>query len=332
MSIVNLDFSRLPTPKDRQAYEARLARLSGNYGASVKRSAGTLDSLQGKGPLLMHGFRLRHEFIYRQEAPAGDFSDRKVPPRELRPPCTEISSSRGSTLRIYLTALAIAQKTMRAGGHPQWLPIVANTDRPGWTDLVATDAERAGHGLTTLEAKDKRARSVRASFKRLETAELIQFPRSEGKRGDFENYDLLDERGSSGERQLYKVPGSKEPLTTLPSGFIMNSWVHVLEDSELAVLLMVACGKGSLAGPFVSIPAETRLLHYGIGRDPYSRARKTLELFGLLKVEEVRRHRDGKTEGGENHFLHRFELRTDGFDEDALPTVITVLKEQLART
>ena len=332
MSIVNLDFSRLPTPKDRQAYEARLARLSGNYGASVKRSAGTLDSLQGKGPLLMHGFRLRHEFIYRQEAPAGDLSDRKVPPRELRPPCTEISSSRGSTLRIYLTALAIAQKTMRAGGHPQWLPIVANTDRPGWTDLVATDAERAGHGLTTLEAKDKRARSVRASFKRLETAELIQFPRSEGKRGDFENYDLLDERGSSGERQLYKVPGSKEPLTTLPSGFIMNSWVHVLEDSELAVLLMVACGKGSLAGPFVSIPAETRLLHYGIGRDPYSRARKTLELFGLLKVEEVRRHRDGKTEGGENHFLHRFELRTDGFDEDALPTVITVLKEQLART
>ncbi len=328
---MNLEFSRFPTPKDRQAYEARLARLSGNYGVSVERSARTLDTLQGKGPLLTHGFRLRDEFVYRREAPVGDFSDRKVPPRELRPPCTEISSSRGSTLRIYLTAMAIAQKTMRAGGHPQWLPIVANTDRPGWTDLVATDAERAGHGLTTLEAKDKRARSVRASFKRLETAELIQFPRSDGKRGDFENYDLLDERGSSGERQLYKVPGPKESLTTLPSGFILNSWVHVLEDSELALLLMVACGKGSLAGPFVSIPAETRLLHYGIGRDPYLRARKTLELYGLLKVEEVRRHRDGKTEGGENHFLHRFELRTEGFDEDALPTVITVLREQLAR-
>ncbi|KRE72668.1 hypothetical protein ASG77_08355 [Arthrobacter sp. Soil762] len=191
---------------------------------------------------------------------------------------------------------------------------------------------RAGNGLTTLEAKDKRARSVRASLKRLETAGLIRFARSEGKRGDFENYDLLDERGSSGEQQLYKVPGLKEPVATLPPGFILNSWVHVLEDSELALLLMVACGIGSLSGPSVSIPAETRLLHYGIGRDPYSRARKTLELFGLLNVEEVKRHRDGKTEGGENHFLHRFALRTRGFDEDALPTVTAVLKEQLART
>lgn len=229
-------------------------------------------------------------------------------------------------------ALAVAQKTITAGGRPPWLPVVGNTDRPGWTDLVATDAVRAGNGLTTLEAKDKRARSVRASFKRLEAADLIRFARSEGKRGDFENYDLLDERGSRGEGQLYKVPGLKEPLTTLPPEFIVNSWVHVLEDSELALLLMVACGKGSLSGPFVSIPAETRLLHYGIGRDPYSRARKTLELFGLLNVEEVKRHRDGKTEGGEKHFLHRFQLRTEGFDEDALPTVAAILKGQLART
>lgn len=332
ISIVSLDFSRLPTPKDRQAYEARLARLTGSYGESVKRAARTLQSLQGQGPLLKHGFRLRQEFIYRREAPTGDFSDRRVPPRNLRPPSTEISSSRGSTLRLYLTALAIAQKTERAGGHHKWLPVVGSTDRPGWTDLVATDAVRAGHGLTSLEAKDKRARSVRASFKRLETADLIRFAKSEGKRGDFENYDLLDERGSSGEQQLYKVPGLKEPVTTLPTGFILDSWIHVLEDSELALLLMVACGMGSLPGPFVSIPAETRLLHYGIGRDPYSRARKTLELFGLLNVEEVKRHRDGKTVGGENHFLHRFELRTGGFDEDALSTVIAVLKEQLART
>ncbi|GLB69167.1 hypothetical protein AHIS1636_36100 [Arthrobacter mangrovi] len=327
-----MDFSRLPTPKDRQAYAARLGRLTGSYGESVKRATRTIHTFHGKGPLLARGFRLRHEFIYRGEAPAGDFSDRRVPPRHLRPPSTEISSSRGSTLRLYLTALAIAQMTKTAGGHPQWLPVVGNTGRPGWTDLVATDAVRAGNGLTTLEAKDKRARSVRASFKSLERANLIRFARSEGKRGDFENYDLLDERGSSGEQQLYKVPGLKEPLTTLPSGFVLNSWIHVLEDSELALLLMIACGIGSLPGPFVSIPAETRLLHYGIGRDPYSRARKTLELFGLLNVEEVKRHRDGKTEGGENHFLHKFQLRREGFDEEALPTVIAILKEQLART
>lgn len=278
------------------------------------------------------GFRLRNGFIYQDEPPAGEFSDRRVPPRELRPPCTQISSSRGSTLRLYLTALAVAQKTKPAGGHPVWLPVVGSTGYPGWTDLVATNAVRAGRGESVLEAKEKRAKSVRESFKALEAARLIRFPKSSGKRGSYENYELLDENGAAGEQLLYKVPGNKEPTTSLPAGFILNSWVHVLEDSEIALLLMIACRKGSLPMPAVSIPGEVRLLHYGIGRDPYSRARKTLELFGLLSVEEVNRYRDGKTAGGENHFLHRFQIRPEGFDDDALPKVIAVLKQQLART
>lgn len=305
--------------------------MTGSYGDSVKRAARTIHNLQGKGPLAKHGFRLRYPFNYRNEAPAGEFSDRKVPPRHLRPPATRISSSRGSTLRIYLTAVAIAQMTKTAGGHPQWLPIVGSTGRSGWTDLVATDAVKMGSGHTILEAKDKRARSIRTSFKTLESANLIRFAKSSGKRGDYENYDLLDERGSD-ELELYKVPSPKDALTTLPAGFILNSWVHVLEDSELALLLMIASGIGGIPGPLVAIPAEVRLLQYGIGRDPYSRARKTLEWFGLVTVVEVNRHRDGKTEGGEDHFLHRFEIRAEGFDEDALPTVISRLQEQLART
>lgn len=329
---VSLEFSRIPTSKDRQGYEARLSRLTGNYGHSVERAAKTTRALQGKGSLQRLGFRVRDGFTFRDEAPAGEFSDRRVPPRELRPPCTRISSSRGSTLRLYLTALAIAQLTKSVGGHPKWLPVAGSTGRPGWTDLVATNAIRAGSGESVLEAKDKRAKSVRESFKAMGTAGLMRFPKSTGKRGSYENYELLDENGADGEQLLYKVPGRKEPVTTLPSGFILNSWVHLLEDSEIALLLMVACRKGSLPGPSVSVPGETRLLHYGIGRDPYSRARKTLELFGLLNVEEVNRHRDGKTAGGENHFLHRFELRTEGFDEDALPTAIAVLEQQLART
>ncbi len=331
ISVVTLDFSRLPTSKDRQGYLARLDRLTGNYGQSVERTEKTIRRLHGKGSLQRRGFRLREGFIYQDEPPAGEFSDRRVPPRHLRPPCTRISSSRGSTLRLYLTALAVAQMTKTTGGHPEWLPIVGSTGQPGWTDLIATNAVRAGSGESVLEAKDKRAKSVRESFKALETAGLIRLPKSTGKRGSYESYELLDENGAGGEQLLYRVPGSKEPVTTLPAGFIDNSWLHVLEDSELALLFMVACRKGSLPGGRVSIPGDIRLLQYGIARDPYSRARKTLELFGLLDVDEENRHRDGKTVGGEKHLLHRFQLRTEGFDEEALPAVIAVLKAQLAR-
>lgn len=325
--------SRPPTDQECQAFEARLGRLTGSYGETVNRAAKTMRNFQaGKGPLTKHGFRIRYPFSYRDDAPAGDFSDRKVPGRRFRPPATRISSSRGSTLRIYLTALAVAQMTKTAGGHPQWLPIVGSSGRVGWTDLVATDAAKSGSGLTTLTAKDKRARSIRTGFKTLQQANLLRFARSEGKRGDFENYDLLDETGGSGgELELYKVPGVKGALITLPASFILNSWVHVLEDSELTLLLMIACGMGGLAGPLVAIPGDVRLLHYGIGRDPYSRARKTLEWFGLVTVIEVNRHDDGKTEGGENHFLHRFEIRKEGFELQALPTVISSLEKQLAR-
>jgi hypothetical protein len=80
-----------------------------------------------------------------------------------------------------------------------------------------------------------------------------------------------------------------------PSGrFVMNGWLHVLEDSEITLLLMVACGRGTLVATSeadispgeVAIPAEVRLRRYGIHRDPFSAARKTLEWFGLLDVRE----------------------------------------------
>ncbi|MFJ2758779.1 hypothetical protein ACIO3S_24485 [Nocardioides sp. NPDC087217] len=68
----------------------------------------------------------------------------------------------------------------------------------------------------------------------------------------------------------------------------------MLEDSEITVLLMAACGAGAFfdQGGW-AFPGEVRLRHYGIHRDPYAAARKTLEWFALLDVEEIMRHSDG---------------------------------------
>jgi hypothetical protein len=100
------------------------------------------------------------------------------------------------------------------------------------------------------------------------------------------------------------VPAKREDYFTLPAGFVMNGWLQVLEDSEITLLLMVPCGRGTLVATSeadmapgeVAIPAEVRLRRYGIHRDPFSAARKTVEWFGLLDVREVARHFDGRRE------------------------------------
>ncbi|MBB1033560.1 hypothetical protein G6031_04045 [Dietzia sp. CQ4] len=73
-----------------------------------------------------------------------------------------------------------------------------------------------------------------------------------------------------------------------------------------------------------------RLGHYGIHRDPYSAARKTLEWFGLLEVKEVGRYEDGRAEDDER-YLHRIGLRPAGFEQPALSAIQDALQSQLDR-
>lgn len=338
-----LDFSRAATPKERAAFEARLRRLRGAFGETVERAAQkTSETFLPEKTLSASGFRVRPSFSYRNSPAPGDHSDRKVPPRQLRPPATRISSSQGSALRFYLMALAVAQMTKRAGGRPDDRPLGGSSDRPGWTDFIATDAEDQGAGKIYIPAKEKRARSIRSSLRTLESAGLVAFRESAGGRGRYENFVLLDEAGSQlneagtrmNDAELYRVPSARAATITLPAEFITNSWLHVLEDSELTLLLMIAYGRGTLpdVDGYVAIPSEVRLLHYGIGRDPFSRARKTLEWFGLVDVQEVGRHHDGKAEGDEGLFLHRFSLKRDGFVQPGLLTVTSTLEEKLGRS
>lgn len=337
MGVFTLDLSRAPNIKERQALTSRLERLKGGYGESVTRvAASTTHLLGGKGPLTSKGFRVRPAFSYRATPPPGDFSDRKVPPHHLRPPATRISSSQGSTLRLYLMSIAIAQMSKTPGGTAVSLPIIGDVQKDknllGLTDIVATNAVKTQEKNHYLHARDKRARSIRSSLTTLNNAGLVDLGLKKGGGTDFENYMLLDEIGGSViEPSVYKVPRPSDVTITLPAEFITKSWLHVLEDSELTLLLMIAWGRKSLSGTGTAIPGEDRVLHYGIGPDTYARARKTLEWFGLIDVTESDRHQDGRTEADKPYQLHRFTIVPSGFDQEALVRAKAVITEQLAR-
>lgn len=337
MGVFTIDLSRAPNVKERKALISRVDRLEGGYGESVARViASTTHLLGGKGPLASKGFRVRPAFSYKATPPPGDFSDRKVPSHDLRPPATRISSSQGSTLRLYLMSIAIAQMGKTAGGTAGSLPIIGEAEKDkdllGLTDIVATNAVKTQEKNHYLHARDKRARSIRNSLTTLSNAGLVDLGSKPGGGTDFENYTLLDETGGSViEPSVYKVPRPHDVTITLPPGFITKSWLHVLEDSEITLLLMIACGLRSLSGTGVAISGEDRVLHYGIGPDTYARARKTLEWFGLIDVTESDRQRDGRTEGDKPHQLHRFAIIPSGFDHEALTTAKTAITEQLAR-
>jgi hypothetical protein len=126
----------------------------------------------------------------------------------------------------------------------------------------------------------------------------------------------------------YAVPKKTDSsVFSLPATLITKGWLHVLEDSELALLMMVACGRGSepFGAGVVTVPGDTRLLHYGIARDPFTSAHRTLEQFGLLEVEKVGRWGDGRAMES-NKVLHRLKLLPAGLNDGALPAVRQALK------
>jgi hypothetical protein len=133
----------------------------------------------------------------------------------------------------------------------------------------------------------------------------------------------------------YEVPRASEAILILPATLITNGWLHVLEDSELALLMMVAAAIGNLPNRDgkVAIPSDTRLLQYGISRHTFADAHVVLALLNLLDVEEVGRHEGGKAIDYENEGadLHRLQMQPDGFTQDALPTAIKEIEAALAR-
>lgn len=126
---------------------------------------------------------------------------------------------------------------------------------------------------------------------------------------------------------------SQRDTFKVPAAFMTNGWIHVLEDSEIALLLMTACGRGRNPGENdVAIPGEVRLRQYGISRDSFE-AHYLLKQLGLLHVDEVGRHEDGRAEdySQDGAHLHRLRLVAEGFDESPFPKITSTIEYLVAR-
>jgi hypothetical protein len=115
----------------------------------------------------------------------------------------------------------------------------------------------------------------------------------------------------------------------LPGGLFLNGWIHVLEDSELAFMLMLACLRSRSDKMPVFATSEVRLLQFGLGRDAYE-THRTLSHLGLVRVHPSphpgrRLGKTGRYLKSDPPKLHRFELLNDGFEEPAIPIMRRVL-------
>lgn len=340
MPSISLGPTRPPTAKERTALERRQKRLKGID------AAGRIDAIterllgfdRAAGSLQTDGMKIRREFSYSTTPAAPDASDRKAPPPVERPPATRIITSRGAALRLELTLLALTQLVRKPGAKAKLteldLPLTGDSQTTAWADLVA--AAPSGDSQTRdgfYSSRDKRTRSVRTALTTLEAAGLVSTPRSKSSR-QYDKFVLLHEAGreARGESEEYTVPKiGDEEIYTIPPGFVTNGWLHTLEDSEICLLLMIACRHGGFTeNGLLAMPGEVRLRHYGIHRDRYSAARKTLEWFGLIVVQEEGRRGDGRALDDER-LLHRLALWPDGFAAPALKTIRTNIDHQLQR-
>ncbi|RBP62928.1 hypothetical protein DFO66_11232 [Brevibacterium sanguinis] len=271
---------------------------------------------------------LRRGFSY-SETPIAEYAgdDRKTPPREVRPPATRLMNGQGPALRLVLTAISLAQAQDRRPGttfRNRW-PVFPDSPREyGWCDFIAspatTTSNQTKHYITD---RRKRKGQVNRALKTIQNAKLIQLPSDKSGR-----FQLLDETAGASrphaELMPYSIPSKSEPTLVLPEGFIANGWLHILRDSEIALILMLSCGEGKLEGEdpgLIAIPSDTRLRHYGLGRESFSAAHPILRALGLLKQSGQPRNSAGRIVGfdpEDTHQLHRLQLIPEGFKSDAV--------------
>ncbi|MDB4872747.1 MAG: hypothetical protein JWL97_3751 [Gemmatimonadales bacterium] len=297
---------------------------------------GACTKLQGRARRWPDEVRIRSRFVCRSTPAPCDPSDRKLPARRHRPPATRLLSPRGIALRFYLIALCEAQMRTRAGETPtNHMPLLAGGDDTGWTDLIAVPVEAQGAGITRISRADKKRRMVISAIEALAHPEvqLVHLPHGQRPKakGKYEEFRLLDEGGvrEDGEVPPYTVPRKGEKkIFSLPSALFSNGWIHLLDNTELAFLMMIALDSEGRDDP-VKIPGDDRILYYGLGRDAYE-AHLTLEHFGLIDVEIARnRHDDMKVAdygNGGKALLHSFTMIPDGFKRPALTTIRQALK------
>jgi hypothetical protein len=191
-------------------------------------------------------------------------------------------------------------------------------------------------------ARDKRIRQLHDAIQRLASPEmqLAELPNLGKATKKYEGFTLMHEQGkpfAGGENDPYVVT-EPHPLPYLPSNFFHNGWVHVLDDSEIVFLLMLAWLRYRWPlGEYNFIKGDWRILHFGMGRDAYQ-AHQMLDRLGLIEVQEGE-DRDlfspGRVRGYDKNKppkLHRFKILNEGFDQPATTTIMEVIDRRWART
>ncbi|MFI5490183.1 hypothetical protein ACIBXA_28990 [Micromonospora echinaurantiaca] len=337
---MTIDFTQPPSPRERQRLEVRLRRLYAaqeSYARATANLATLAKTSTTSSVVAKTGWvRVRDPFVYRPAAAPGDWSDRKLPPKELRPPAARLGTPRGAALRLLLIALFEAQTRTRAGGQPDNpRPLQAPGDVIAWADLLATDAKPSGKGRTYMSVAAKKGRHLFSAIELLHDEDLVALPNGDASRNKHDGFLLNHEGGKrvSGPNDVYVVPRMTEAHLLLPLGLFTHGWIHVLEDSELRYLLMLCYFHRRESDGF-KVPSETRLLHMGIGPDAYER-HTWFSRFDLNEVTiDKARHFNGTVDDygdGGVAIPHTLRLLPEGFEQDALMVVSTAVEDQLAR-
>lgn len=268
-----------------------------------------------------------------------------VPRRSQRPPATGLIYTRGIAQQFYLIALFEAQCRTRRGGKTSinTRPLARDSRQGeyGWLDLAGPcTGITSGRPVAGSTLRDKQLRQIRHALSVLSSPErqLVTLTEPPGDRGRYERFQLVHDgkRGRAGELLPYAVPWHHESeVFSLDARLFTNGWVHILEEPELAFICMLADLQSRADhGNYVSIPENERVAYYGLGADTY-RSHQLLNLAGIVDVEFAEGRREDGTyaghtfhRGGQRSPLpHQFHLRSNAFDQPALPTVLDALTE-----
>lgn len=288
--------------------------------------------------------RFRRPYARREQPAPGPFSDRKVPPRKLRPPSTRLILPRGVAQSMYLTMMFVAQCEATPGkappaGRPIADPRAPEHRRP-WTDLVVVPAEHRP-GATSRLIEMNRVRQLETAVKKLadNDVRLVHLPFGDEARGKLKEFEILAETGYLGRasRMAYTVPKSEEQTFSVPASFFLQGWLAALTPSEVGMLFAIwaASPADTAATSPVWLEGDIRIRHYGLSPDAYG-SQSLLEELGLLKVTvPPGRRPDGTFVGhkkGESPLLNSFQINEPGLTKDAVPWVMATLKNRSPRS
>lgn len=320
------------------ARRERLEELRDSFGETLAATR----SLPNKRVDLAH-VKIRDNYAV-LPAPAPSGSDRKLPVRSERPPATRLLTSRGSLLRFSLLTLFEIQTRIRPGlkqlQNPRPLISTGGTS-VGWADLLVTDTRNykpAGTHRRSIDAQAKKQAQLKQTIARLadDSYQLLKLRAGAPSNKKFEGFTLLNECGkrAAGPNVAYTVPDLMDTDTfTLPIEFFTNGWVHVLTESEIAMVLMCAHKHASRPQGF-RMPGDDRLQLYAVS-PPTFETHVSLSKMGLLTVTaDPKRTSAGKLtptpalkSGSMKGILpHFIEFHPDQFEKDAYTIVLDALK------